>query len=184
MQQQFNCIMQIAKFLPVFRKIPRTSHIAIQKAYIRNKGVLFPLSHYSATTQGIPPVLQPLKPCLKAQLTQPSPLSYCWFSTEPSMRYISYVTVCMSISSRRFGFLRSAKVFFHVPRIQEHTQWSYMLLNASCVNGEPIWSTTKLPWQSSSQHLLQRGIGVVFDSSCFCWPRVNKDLVHSNKVHN
>lgn len=157
--------------------------------------MLFPLSHYSAMTQGIPPVLQPLKPCLKAQLTQPSPLSHCWFYwgwyrssscsplSLPWDTFLMLLFACLSPLGDS-GFLRSAKVFFHVPRIQEHMQWSYTLLNATWVNEEPIWSTTKLPWQSLSQHPLQRGIGVVYDSSCFCWPRVNKDLVHSNKVLN
>lgn len=73
------------------------------------------------------------------------------------------------------GFLRSAKVFFHVPRIQEHTN------DPRCYSVPARWMRT-----TSEAHLniFAERNGVVFDSSCFCWTRVNKDLVHSNKVLN
>lgn len=131
-------------------------------------------------------------PSLRTSSTLSSLLSlilWCWSPHFPLhlpwqtfLLYYHCLHVCLPQEVLRF--LRSTNVVFHlhVPRFQQHPGFTHYSLPVrrlmTNLKQNKDFLAKFFPLSSVEQEWC------CFDSSHFCWTRVNKDLVHSNKALN
>lgn len=112
----------------VTHPLSEKDYITTQKTYIRKKGLIFPLSHYSAITRGILPVSQPPK---LGWAPVPFPLTHLWFCKAnldvsshsplclPWDTFLSVLLVFSCLSSPRDSQIRKvSKCIFSFTRAQ------------------------------------------------------------------